>query len=130
MDGFKKSMDDFNLKEQENIDNLDTDPDDISKNASKSVARLSYSDSVTELFTDKKDVLIPLVLPEPFFEFAKKMLSEALKDVRFQRSPDATLPLVSLKSMEEPGGDVLVLWRLDPVLNWQMLDRRIDEFVL
>lgn len=72
INGSKRSMDDFNAKEQKHAKNLGRN---AGRAAYASVARLTSSESIDEILTSAKDVLIPAMMPKSFFDFADKMLT-------------------------------------------------------
>ncbi|KAJ7497784.1 hypothetical protein FB451DRAFT_1335825 [Mycena latifolia] len=95
-------------------------------------ARITYGDSVDEVLTPKHDIVIPLRLEKSFMEFANTEIVAALQDAK-QRvgldENDCAPPLTSINNVDSHRNEeeVLALWRLNKILNWQMLDRRIDE---
>ncbi|KAF7338483.1 hypothetical protein MVEN_02074300 [Mycena venus] len=100
-------------------------------------ARITYGDSVEQVLLPKNDILIPLTLDWSFFKFANSNIVSALQRAKKSGElddSDCVAPL-TLVGDALPGEDeetiddveVIALWRLSKVLNWQMLDRRIDE---
>lgn len=87
------------------------------------VARTTYAESVDDLLS-KHDVLIPLVVSPKFMKFANQSIKAALVDHGFP-GVDALHPIS--KADHKNSAEIPVIWRLDNILNWQMLDRRIDE---
>jgi hypothetical protein len=124
---FKKALNDHNQKESEVVlDNAHqvADVDSIP------AARITYGDSVEQVLLPANDIIIPLILDRSFFDFANTEIVSALQGVKELADLDegdcaAPLTLVSSDYTEE----VIALWRLNKVLNWQMLDRRLDECV-
>ncbi|KAJ7905243.1 hypothetical protein B0H14DRAFT_2489962 [Mycena olivaceomarginata] len=122
---FKKALNDHNQKESEVVlDNAHqvADVDSIP------AARITYGDSVEQVLLPANDIIIPLILDRSFFDFANTEIVSALQGVKELADLDegdcaAPLTLVSSDYTEE----VIALWRLNKVLNWQMLDRRLDE---
>lgn len=92
-------------------------------------ARITYADNIEQALSAEKDIIIPLWVPEEFSQFANDIILKALTE---HDQPSHAPPLkveVNGKDTDvygEMGAD-LTRWTLDMVLNWQMLDRRIDE---
>jgi hypothetical protein len=119
-------MDDFNEKEWKNIEHFTecTGAEVNVADAKTVVARITYSESMDEILTSAKDIVIPVVMPKDFLDFASKTLNHALPGATASGSSPSLIT-----AGEEPGEDVpkvLVFWRLNSILNWQMFDRRID----
>jgi len=122
---FKKELDKFNEQEiSAAIDGVGDSAEDFD------AARITYADDVATLFSSEKDIVIPLFMPKGFLDHANQLilagLAETLPNHDAQNGP--------LKFFAKADGYYqvkleldMVLWRLDKVLNWQMLDRRIDE---
>lgn len=87
------------------------------------VKRLTYGSSVDEVLSPANDITILLVLSPDFVEFANNLIAEALTEAGIS---DVSSPL-NIIQPEAGASECVVSWRLDSVLNWQMLDRRIDE---
>ncbi|KAF9047073.1 hypothetical protein BDZ89DRAFT_1058134 [Hymenopellis radicata] len=90
------------------------------------VQRLSYGSTIDEVFSASKDLEILLVLSPDFVDFANKMIADCLRTAGFTDVEPALRFLPETGYEEEPEEGVAV-WRLDRILNWQMMDRRIDE---
>lgn len=95
-----------------------------------SAARITYAKSIDELMSSEKDLRIPLILPQPFRDFANKLTLQGLRQSHPPSKDRAEGPLSIIGHVEEHWPDAPVLWCLDNILNWQMLDRSIDEYVL
>ncbi|KAF9029392.1 hypothetical protein BDP27DRAFT_1349689 [Rhodocollybia butyracea] len=70
------------------------------------------------------DVVIPVVTTEEFVTFANASVVEAL-EMKGILGNEKIIPLTVLD--HDGKHEVLTVWRLNKVLNWQMVDRRIDE---
>ncbi|KAJ7578019.1 hypothetical protein C8J56DRAFT_364210 [Mycena floridula] len=126
VDEFKHAIDSFNMKESvafvENSERTATyedrglDRSDIAK-----IARVTYGDSVDDILSAHKDIVIALVIDRDLMDYANELLLAGLKESGF---PQASAPLIALSDEEKK---IPVLWRLDRILNWQMMSRRIDE---
>ncbi|KAF8212485.1 hypothetical protein K438DRAFT_2010701 [Mycena galopus ATCC 62051] len=110
---FKKALNDHNQQES-NVasDNVDMFIDRHTKAGHIPAARITYGDS-------------------SFFNFANTEILSALREAQKVAELDdrdcaAPLTLVSDLIMRE-NNEVVALWRLNKVSNWQMLDHRIDE---
>lgn len=134
IEGFARAIDGFNEKEASNVqENLGWISESPLEDKPISAARTTYGSTVSEVLSPKKDILIPILIPDDFLEFANEMTVQALRQaLNLDQSVDLE-PLRPAKTDpqddEGEGGEKLVIWRLDKVLSWQMLDRRIDEFV-
>jgi hypothetical protein len=85
---------------------------------------VTYADSVDEALSAAKDLRIALWVPEEFVELANNMTAKALAE---HGKADHAPPLKIVLSEDDVSNGPMALWTLDAVLNWQMLDRRIDE---
>ncbi|KIY61234.1 hypothetical protein CYLTODRAFT_363128 [Cylindrobasidium torrendii FP15055 ss-10] len=92
---------------------------------SSPVQRLTYNDSVDDLFSPASDIQVLLILSQRLMDYANTVLMEALDTAGHTKHPKP------LKIVARNDGDIhgpcVVVWRLDYILNWQMVDRRIDE---
>lgn len=92
-------------------------------------ARITYADNIEQALSAEKDIIIPLWVPEEFAQFANEVMLKALAE--HGKTSHAPPLKVEINGKDtdvygEMGAD-LTRWTLDMVLNWQMLDRRIDE---
>ncbi|KAJ7684913.1 hypothetical protein DFH06DRAFT_1277443 [Mycena polygramma] len=123
---FKKALDAHNQQESDAVsENLYH----IANRAKIQAARITYGDSVEQVLLPENDIIIPLILHRSFLEFANTQTVAALQEAkslsRLNKS-DCAAPLTLIH--EDEGEDqTLAMWRLNKILNWQMLDRRIDE---
>jgi hypothetical protein len=113
-------MDDFNAKERKHIDDWERD---AGETAHASIARLTYSESMDEILTSAKDIVIPVMMPKKPFYFANEMLTDALSRL----SVTDISPLLATSESDSEDDEILTFWRLNSILNWQMLDRQVDE---
>lgn len=119
---FKKAIDNFNNAEANAADENSRYLDRVSIDEA---ARITYTDSVEELLSSlKHDIVIPLIISPTFMDFTNDIIKTALVEHGFA-GIEALQPYAGdrKKDMKE----ITVKWRLDKILNWQMLDRRIDE---
>lgn len=88
--------------------------------------RVTYGTSMdTVLFSSSNDITIPIVTSTEFVEFANELVAKALD----KKGLPSKIPLEILTTPSWDEELVVALWRLDKILNWQMVDRRIDECV-
>ncbi|KAL0578207.1 hypothetical protein V5O48_003782 [Marasmius crinis-equi] len=96
------------------------------------VRRISCGDTVSDILSPEKDLYIPLVLPKDLVTFANKTIEDVIRDGGFDDSP----PVLTVLYEDQSGskhwgparGNCLVVWRLSMrLMNWQMMDRRLDE---
>lgn len=142
---FKRSIDEFNKKELMSAQNNSCMLHEDAQVDVGEAARTTYADSVKALLSPlQHDVVIPLVVSPDFMAFANDTINAALVDHGFE-AVDALQPFAGWEPKEDDDEDeddddycssrygdqgpeeVMVKWRLDKILNWQMLDRRIDE---
>lgn len=128
---FKRALDDHNKQESEVALN-NTSYWDPRGRASVAIpaARITYGDSVVEALSPKHDIIIPLRLDRSFMEFANTQIVAALQQARELAEitdNDCGAPLTLIRTDGGDDEEVFALWRLNKILNWQMLDRRIDE---
>ncbi|KAJ8074102.1 hypothetical protein PM082_012394 [Marasmius tenuissimus] len=89
--------------------------------------RVSYSPSVAGLLSEENDLEIPLVAPRDIVDFANEVLLGALLDHEIRRSKTPLRIVYEDDSEWLTKRLCLVVWKMDINLNWQLLDRRIDE---
>jgi hypothetical protein len=127
---FKKTIDAANKHEarQSDIDARDYKKSNF-KELYLAVARSTYASSVDEVLSPAKDLVIPLYLGDrDFVDFSNNLTLEALAETGYsQAKPPLQIPTVNGKPVKLWEQTPAVFWRLNSVLNWQMLDRRIDE---
>lgn len=128
LEDFSESIDLFNDRERkgftesyESIEWSRDDPIDVS-----AAARLNYGTSVEKALSKDKDIQIPLILKKKFAEFANTMILKALEEAGIKDCPP---PLEAVPRAKDSDEERAYMWRLNDVLNWQMIDRRIDESV-
>ncbi|EJD52355.1 hypothetical protein AURDEDRAFT_158081 [Auricularia subglabra TFB-10046 SS5] len=133
---FKRALDDYNKREKKAarlntdaaLDRLDVAP--VKATTNFPIARITYADSADALLAAEKDLRIPLVLPLAFMRFANETILAGLARASVPRTQGPLTVAVPVGEAEG-GGEVdaeqMVIWQLDSVLNWQMLDRAIDE---
>lgn len=127
---FKRALDAFNQKEIDHTrERIDWQESRGRFDKPTPACRIAYADTIDELLSREKDIQIPVFLPQHFLDFANKLILEALQQAHppSKERSDFEEPLKMFYKGE--GCDPAVLWRLDCVLNWQMLDRTIDEYV-
>uniref|UniRef100_D8Q175 Uncharacterized protein n=1 Tax=Schizophyllum commune (strain H4-8 / FGSC 9210) TaxID=578458 RepID=D8Q175_SCHCM len=124
LEDFKQAIDEFNKKESKNFGMHLYQ----SRKGAVQAARITYADNADALLDAEHDIRIPLFLGAKFKEYAERVIGEAIKDNGFQLAHPV---LHQVETELEPQFDAYgmqpVLWQLDRVLNWQMVDRRIDE---
>ncbi|KIY65347.1 hypothetical protein CYLTODRAFT_456409 [Cylindrobasidium torrendii FP15055 ss-10] len=87
------------------------------------VKRITYTSSIERMFQPGQNPELVVLVTKEFAAYANGLVLQALADAGFVGRP---APLHILKECSSTN-TCLVSWRLDGVLNWQMLDRRIDE---
>ncbi|KAF8331422.1 uncharacterized protein EI90DRAFT_3198442 [Cantharellus anzutake] len=127
---FKKAIEKFNSRESDfsfrtwpKCQSFDRLPKDA-------VARVTYADSVLEVMGPSNDIGIPLVMTTSAVGWVNETIETALQECGMKFGSEH--PLVVFGSSEDSDwedsrDETIVLWRLDKITNWQMLDRRIDE---
>ncbi|KAK0446933.1 hypothetical protein EV421DRAFT_1734146, partial [Armillaria borealis] len=112
LESFCESIESFNEREAEGF--METyDYISESRDITISAARVTYGSSVNN---------IPLILKKSFMDFANTTVLKALEEAGIKDCPP---PLEALE--KDHDGERAFLWQLNSVLNWQMIDRRIDE---
>jgi hypothetical protein len=114
-----------NAREQQVLEqNLETDS---SHNRPEQPTRIAHADSVVSALDPSNDMTIPVWLPAPFAQYANDLIQKSLQAVGLA---DATrLPTLIAATLPPLEGSDLRLhfWRIDSVIMWQQLNRRIDE---
>ncbi|KAI5824408.1 hypothetical protein K523DRAFT_420814, partial [Schizophyllum commune Tattone D] len=124
LDNFKQAIDEFNKKESKNFGMHLYQ----SRQGAVQAARITYADTADALLDAEHDIKIPLFLGAKFKEYAEQIIGEAVKDQGLQlANPVLRHVETELEPQFDAYGMQPVLWQLDRVLNWQMVDRRIDE---
>ncbi|KAJ3752869.1 hypothetical protein EV360DRAFT_88328 [Lentinula raphanica] len=92
------------------------------------VKRVTYSSTIDEIFADKNNISIPIFATARFVHFANDILMGAFQELNLhEETTTSECPLKIVEPAMQENDVVLALWRLDHILTWQMLDRRIDE---
>ncbi len=127
--GLTDAIDAYNQKELQNAqENSHVNQGQGSTPKMECVARVTYADSVDEILSSAKDVVIPLILTTEFMEFANGLTLKALEEAGPKvDDEDRMRPLIPADHADPEEDESTVYWRLNKALNWQMLDRRIDE---
>ncbi|KAJ4464596.1 hypothetical protein C8R41DRAFT_859730 [Lentinula lateritia] len=126
---FIEAIDSFNRREK---DAMQSEWDTITVIGAKGfefpeVKRDTYSRSFEEIFSLDKDMTIPIFTTEGFVQFANDLVMKALQESNLDKmSKNKQMPLAII-GKDEDQDVVIALWHLDSILNWQMVDRRIDE---
>lgn len=89
--------------------------------------RVTYGISIDTVLSSSNDLAIAIFTTTEFVEFANELVMKALS----KKGLPSKIPLEILTKpvRDEHEELVVALWRFDKVLNWQMVDRRIDEYV-
>jgi hypothetical protein len=75
------------------------------------------------------DFRIPLYLPPEFIVFVNDLVSDALKDHGLAHDKPILTPVSMNQSVKLANNTLeVVYWHIDPILAWQQIDRRIDEY--
>ncbi len=120
LESFCESIESFNEREAEGF--LETYNYISESDITVSAARVTYGSSVNDVLTKEKNIQIPLILKKSFMDFANTTVLKALEEAGIKDCPP---PLAALE--KDHDGERAFLWQLNSVLNWQMIDRRIDE---
>ncbi|PBK72559.1 hypothetical protein ARMSODRAFT_1016511 [Armillaria solidipes] len=120
LESFRESIESFNEREAEGF--METYDYISESDITVSAARVTYGSSVNDVLTKEKNIQIPLILKKSFIDFANTTVLKALEEAGIKDCPP---PLEALE--KDHDGERAFLWQLNSVLNWQMIDRRIDE---
>ncbi|KAJ3795037.1 hypothetical protein GGU11DRAFT_793730 [Lentinula aff. detonsa] len=93
------------------------------------IKRVSYASSIEEIFSVANDIYIPIFTTGEFVKFANDLVINALQESNLDEDKMAKVKSLPLRLLGNNNGHgvVLALWQLNHILNWQMVDRRIDE---
>ncbi|KAJ3781240.1 hypothetical protein GGU10DRAFT_299913 [Lentinula aff. detonsa] len=93
------------------------------------IKRVSYARSIEEIFSVVNDLYIPIFTTGEFVKFANDLVINALQESDLDEDKMAKVKSLPLRLIGNNNnyGVVLALWQLNNILNWQMVDRRIDE---
>ncbi|KAK0210293.1 hypothetical protein DFS33DRAFT_1378273 [Desarmillaria ectypa] len=125
LEDFGASIDSFNDRESKGFTEA-YEPIEWSRNDPiriSTAARVTYGASVDKVLSKEKDIHIPLILEKKFVEYANIMVLKALEEAGIK---DCLPPLQAIRA-NDSDEERAFMWRLNDVLNWQMIDRRIDE---
>lgn len=131
MKAFIEAIDSFNRREK---DAMQSEWDNITVIGAKGfefpeVKRVTYSRSFEEIFSLDKDMTIPIFTTEGFVQFANDLVMKALQESNLDKMSKNKQTPLAIIGKDEDQDVVIALWHLDSILNWQMVDRRIDECV-
>ncbi|KAL0564065.1 hypothetical protein V5O48_017991 [Marasmius crinis-equi] len=91
-----------------------------------SVKRVTHDSSVSGILSRENDLKVPLVMHKDMVLFANKLILAALEKHGIGNA-EPPLHVVYEDDAWSSRRLCLVAWNIDPVLNWQLLDRSIDE---
>jgi len=87
---------------------------------------MAGADTYEDLLMTTNDLIIPVWLPNDFFEFAQHTLADAFRDTGLSQQ-DVLVPITTTGRLNE--NLTLTLFKIIPETMWQQVDRRIDEYV-
>ena len=141
MNNLTSAVEDFNMREfRRFIDPLENyEPNGDHREETQAIRRLSLSSSTRLIHEPSNDVVLGLELPHPFAVYVNDLVKTTLKEkglwtgdrdpvlsrIRCMPFRDELVTERSILNAEARIG--FYLWRIDSVLMWQQLDRRIDE---
>ncbi|KAJ3730207.1 hypothetical protein C8R42DRAFT_714913 [Lentinula raphanica] len=127
---FTEAIDSFNKRELDAMQEEWNHVADDRIETFPAIKRVSYSSTIDQIFSDQNNMSIPILMTEAFVQFANELVMKALQELNLNKGRDGKtkpFPLEIIGPENEEYGVVLAIWRLDCILNWQMVDRRIDE---
>lgn len=91
-------------------------------------------ETLDDVVGPRGDSLIPVHLPETVFKKCNDIILAALKDHGLPHSEPSLVPALKDAWMQQLRDSreqkhVPVIWRIDAIRCWQLIDRRIDEYV-
>lgn len=117
------------------LEDMDTRPTGCSIPPSK-IRRMVLADSLEKVLSSEGDSIIPIILPMNVVEKCNQLVSDALSEHGLPASEPLLIPALKPEfqrpfTKRSTGGENLVpmLWHIDSVRAWQLIDRRIDEWV-
>ncbi|KAJ3991807.1 hypothetical protein F5050DRAFT_1898377 [Lentinula boryana] len=131
VENFIEAIDSFNDREK---NAMKKEWDRIADKKAKKIGfpvikRVSYASSIDEIFSVVNDIYIPIFTTGEFVKFANDFVINALQELKLDEDKMAKVKRLPLRLIgnSKDIGVVLAVWQLDNILNWQMVDRRIDE---
>lgn len=122
---FTEAIDKFNDRERTTVSGEWTGYSENDDEFDLPAKRVTYATSINDVLSPAKDLAIPVVTTTEFVEFANELIMKALN----KKGLPNKIPLEILTGPTGEDELVLAVWRLDKILNWQVVDRQIDEYV-
>lgn len=94
------------------------------------VARLTYGTTLDEVYSKEKDIAIPLIIPTQFLEYASRITMGALRERGVVQDMTVLEEITCLDDLDGFEEEVMAIWYLNRITQWQLFDRRIDEWVI
>ncbi|KAE9405412.1 hypothetical protein BT96DRAFT_972558 [Gymnopus androsaceus JB14] len=120
---FTEAIDKFNDRERTTVSGEWTGYSENDDEFDLPAKRVTYATSINDVLSPAKDLAIPVVTTTEFVEFANELIMKALN----KKGLPNKIPLEILTGPTGEDELVLAVWRLDKILNWQVVDRQIDE---
>ncbi|KAF9506763.1 hypothetical protein BS47DRAFT_380967 [Hydnum rufescens UP504] len=114
------------------------------------VRRNSSAPTLKEVFSDAEDIKLYLFMPPSFVAYASDLIRQAFVEHGLisedEEGPEILYNMLARRADKESGSEepyceldedddyselnpALVCWRINAVIAWQQIDRRIDEYV-
>lgn len=99
---------------------------------------MTLGKTLQEVVGESGDTLVPIFLPPAIIDKCNDLILSALKDHNLPSSVPPLTPALKEQYMQQIGermarrnNEVLLptLWHIDSITAWQLIDRRIDEYV-
>ncbi|KAL0578903.1 hypothetical protein V5O48_003094 [Marasmius crinis-equi] len=91
------------------------------------VKRVTYSPSASGVLSEDNDLVLPVVMPKEMIHFANELILDSLQEHGVKRMEPPLRIVYEDETQWLSKGLCLATWNIDTVLNWQILDRKIDE---
>ncbi|KAG8866815.1 hypothetical protein FRC20_007474 [Serendipita sp. 405] len=125
---FVEKLDRFNLdqtnRSEQGLEAVETDIEEVA--GDPVVRRIVHGTTIDEVF--ENDVQMLVWMPEDFASFVREMVGQVAKERDMELQSDFISELGRLPSANEEGSDLVYYKvKIDTVMMWQQVDRRLDE---
>ncbi|KAF9514959.1 hypothetical protein BS47DRAFT_831105 [Hydnum rufescens UP504] len=98
------------------------------------IRRNSFAPTLKEVLSETEDIKLYLFMPPSFLAYASDLIRQALVErgliVKDEKGPNILYNVLVHRAEDDnysKQNPVLVCWRINAVVAWQQVDRRIDE---
>ncbi|KAK0440675.1 uncharacterized protein EV420DRAFT_1485883 [Desarmillaria tabescens] len=147
LEAFRSSIDAFNSQETEafletfhwysDLERYPSLGEQLRTKEEITAVRVTCTDEVAEVFDESQDLIFPLIVEKNFLRFVNEVILVALErsgvsDVDASDKCMRALTPVHIdygrdRKTRQDNLEIICLWRLNHISNWQMMDNEMDE---